>query len=124
MFKKYSVFIMHLLLSISIPLFITVIVFINQSYLNIHRDVTFLEALLFFTCSITMLFSSGFLYLPKFSSQLLIFLILSILLRFLFIVFFVFLQNKNKKAGIVSDIFFNIVTIVFGLFCLLVIGKH
>jgi hypothetical protein len=125
MFKKYNGFLIHISLSFLIPLFIIIIIFVNQHYFTIYKDEKFYEILLHLSCSIPMvLLSIIFFLLSKIEPHILdlpyVFVIATIIIRLLFLLFFILVHKKDKKLGIILDVVFIVINIFLGL-CLLAI---
>ena len=114
--KKSFVILLHVGLSLLLPLLITTIIFNNPRYFG-NNITGFLMVLYILTCSITLLFSNIFYF---FSFDIL--LIIAILFRILLIIFFIYIHNKHKKIGIISDVVYVLVSITFGIFMLTIMN--
>lgn len=114
MLKKYKSFLIHVNLSLIIPFFISMIIFMNQHSFVVYKNAKFYEILWYLTCCLPMWISSIiFLLLIKIVPY--IIEISSIAIRFLFILLFAWIHEENKKLGMIFDIGFIIVNIIFGL---------
>lgn len=115
LFRKHSIFLIFLVLSISIPFFISLIVFFIQPF-SVHLH--FVVILLLFTCSIPAMFFS----LP-FHNNLIFLIIMIMLIHLLFIFFYSFLYKRNEKVGMIFEIVSIVINILMGLAVLSAIGS-
>ena len=108
--RNIIIFSTHFGLSILIPFFVTVLVCnFHQYYItNIIHD--------YFNIFWVLLFSVPRYFFPSFiSTNHLIWIPMSITYRLFFIICFVLLHKKNKIIGVILDVIFIAINILFGL---------
>jgi len=122
--KYYRIILLHITLSILIPFFISIIIFYKPHYFGISVQVDLYEIFWYLTCSTQMLLPSIVFYYPiRYSFQIVLMVLFSILFRLSILAFFIFLHNNKEKIGKISDVLFIITNIVVGLFFLALLGK-
>ena len=117
MFRKYKIILIHISLSILIPVFFSMVLFTNQNLFCIYKYASFFEILWSLTCWILVGISSLFFflfidYVPYVVE------VSSVIFRLLiFFLFFIFLDG-NKKILIIANIIFITLNIIGGWFFL------
>jgi hypothetical protein len=115
--KRITNFLLHLGIVSFLPFIVTVIIIKFYSIAGIKF--IFFELLFYSFFSVCMIISALLLLIP-YSFSFCLFLIATIIFRLLFFSFI--FQIENKTRGIIIEIIFVVINIIFGVF-LYIIGK-